>query len=202
MVLGTEVFSYSDVVGASIQFNGSASTFQFDNNPSSGDQWSITGESGGTGSAMSLQGSFSGGPWTVGAITTISGVETANVNASPSAMLTINDGAGHLATADVVWGQIYTYLGAGGLNANLAVNLSNLSYSGANVDLVNFFSSPAGELNLTFQFNPAMTLNQLTAGSGPYTTSFSGSLTPVPEPGVLAVFGLGFVLLGRRLLKR
>ncbi|MGA9777142.1 MAG: PEP-CTERM sorting domain-containing protein [Verrucomicrobiia bacterium] len=202
VVHGAEVFSYSDAVGASIQFNGSASTFQFDNNPSNGDQWSITGESGGTGSALNLQGAFSGGPWTIGAITSSSGVETANINTSPSAMLTINDGAGYLATASVVWGQIYTYAGAGGLNADLTVNLSNLAYSGANVDLLNFFSASAGELNLTFQFDPAMTLSQLTAGSGPYTTSFSGSLTPVPEPGIMAIFGFGSLLFGRRLFKK
>lgn len=191
-----QVFSYSVLPGASIQFNGSDSTFQFNSDSTTGQQWSITGESGGTGIATNLLGSFSGGPWTIGAISTVSGVETANINTSPSAALAIADGAGHQATADVVWGQIYTYGGAGGFNAGLTVNLSNLSYSGANADLVSFFSAPAGELNLTFQFNPAMTLTQLTSGSGPYTTSFSGTLVAVPEPGILAfcVLGLAFLV--------
>ena len=190
-----EIFSYSVLPGASIQFNGSASTFQF--NPSTGEQWSITGDSGGTGSALNLLGSFSGGPWTYGPITVNGSVQTATVNPT-LAVLTIDDGAGYTATADVTWGVLSTYLGLGAINANVTINLSNLSYSGANVDLLNFFSAPAGELTLNFTFDPAMTLSQLTAGSGPYTTSFSGSMTSVPEPSVLVIWGLGLVFLVRR----
>jgi hypothetical protein len=93
---------------------------------------------------------------------------------------------------------VSTYQGIGGLNANLTVDLSGLSYSGTNPDLSSFFSAPAGELNLSFQFNPAETLSQLSAGTGPYNTSFNGSLTPVPEPTSLLIFGMGFMLLGRR----
>jgi len=199
VVRGAEIFNFSDANGASIQFNGSASSFQFV--PNTGFQWSITSESGGTGAANGLQGFFSGGPWSYGAITSISGLYTANVSPT-SATLTINDGAGHLATANVAWDQVATYGSAGYLNMSAVVNLSGMSYSGANVDLLNFFSSSAGILTLSFQFNPAMTLSQLTAGSGPYITSFSGSLTSVPEPGVLGICALGFAFLGRRIFKR
>ena len=198
MVHGAEIFNFSDMVGGTIQFNGTASSFEFNPNTN---QWSIISESGGTGSATGLEGTFTGGPWSYGAITSSSGVQTATVNPGP-ATLTINDGAGYLATANVAWVNVTTYQGAGFLNVGAIVNLSNLAYSGANVDLMSFFSAPAGVLTLSFQYNPAMTLSQLTAGSGPYLTSFSGSLTPVPEPGVLAICGLGFALLGRRILRK
>ena len=200
MVSGQIVLNFSNLGGASIQFNGTASTFEF--SPSPGNQWSVTSETGGS-SALGLQGSFSGGPWTIGSISTpVAGYQTANINASPSAQLTIYDGAAIPATADVSWVDIYTFGGAGGLNASAVVNLSNLSYAGANADLMSFFSSPAGQLVVTWQFNPAKGLTDLTTGTGPYNTSFSGSLTAVPEPGVLAIFGLGLALFVRRFFKK
>jgi len=189
----TVIFNFSDVAGSSIQFNGAASSFQFDNNVSNGHQWWITSESGGINSALALQGSFGGGPWSYGPITVNGADEYAAV--TQPAVLTINDGAGHLATANVAWVEVTTSQGIGGLNANLIVNLSNLAYAGANVDLLNFFSAPAGELSVSFQYNPAMSLTQLTTGTGPYLTSYSGSLTTVPEPGTMLLASLGGGLL-------
>jgi hypothetical protein len=193
---GTEFFNFSVVPGANIQFNGTASSFQFNNNPTNGNQWSITGEGGGSG-ALGLQGSFTGGPWTYGGITVNGTTQSATVN-PVSALLTINDGAGHLATAHVLWVTVATAQSAGFVNASAVVNLSGLSYGGANTDLQNFFSAPAGSLDLSFQFNPGKTLTDLTTGAGPYDNSFSGSMAPVPEPSSLLILGAGFMLLGGR----
>jgi hypothetical protein len=192
-----QVLNISGETGASIQFNGTGSSFQFNNN-GAGNQWSVTTESGGLGTATGLLGVFNGGPWTYGAISTAFGIESASVSANPASKLIINDGVGFTAMANLDWVQVSTYQSSGYLNANATVNLSNLSYSGTNPDLQSFFSAPAGTATLSFQFNPAMDLNALSAGAGPYTTSFSATLSAVPEPTSALVFGLGVLLLGCR----
>lgn len=200
MAPAVQVYSYAVLGGASIQFNGSSSSFQFLNDPVTGNQWSITGETGGSG-ALNLNGWFSGGPWTYGTVSSIDGVESATVSAPPGnplATLSIYDNNGHYATANVIWVDISDYLDIGGMNGGLAINLTGLSYTGSNPDLLSFFSAPSGMLNLSFQFIPAMTLQQLTLGTGPYNTSFSGSLTPSPEPTSLLIFAGGFTLIGCR----
>jgi ABC-type uncharacterized transport system YnjBCD substrate-binding protein len=71
----------------------------------------------------------------------------------------------------------------------LSVNLTGMSYTGGNADLLALASNPnGGNLNLTFQFSgtdPSMT--GLFAGSGISSVSYSGSIsstasTAVPEP--------------------
>lgn len=201
-----QVYSFADVVGANIQFNGTSSSFQFNAN-GSGNQWDITGESGQpSGSVLGLIGSFTGGPWTYGAISMSDGglVQSATVNL-PTATLSINDGAGYFATAVVTWGMVSTFESIGGLNASLSVNLSDLGYTGTNPDLAAFFQNPSGALDVSFNFNPSGTLTALSSGSGPYTSSYSGSLTalaPVPEPAPVLIIGLGFAVFGWKILRK
>jgi len=51
-------------------------------------------------------------------------------------------------------------------------------------------------MNVSFQFSPSEMLSQLTSGIGPYTTSFSGSISVVPEPTITGCFLSGLVCLG------
>jgi hypothetical protein len=205
--------------GSTIQFNGTNSMFQFDpattpytipNPPFGpivvnyyvGSQWTITSEAGGTGSAINLLGVVTNGPFSYGPITTnIVGShidETANV-LGPLGGLRINDNASNLLTGNVDWIQVATHDFGGVVNAGLTVNVTGLAYSGSNPDLLALVAGNPASMDLTFQFAPGMTLGQLTSGSGPYQTSYSGSIT-VPEPTSVGCFllGLGTLIFTRR----
>ena len=188
--------NFSSEAGATIQFNGTADTFQF-NNSSPGVQWQIGSETGGTGSAMFLFGAVNNGPFSYGPITqTVAGgftIQSASVT-GPLGGLSINDGLGNFLTGNVNWVEIDTVNSAGAINAGLTVNVTGLAYGGANVDLQTVVANGPGFMNLTFQFSPGRMLSQLSSGTGPYTTSYSGSLsvpTSVPEPASVT-----FILLG------
>lgn len=186
--------NFASMAGSTIQFNGAASAFQVNNNIA-GNQWWIT--SGGTGAALGKPGWFGGGPWSYGPIT-VSGVDQWATVTTPGGNFTINDGAGFLATGNVTWVKVSTHEKVGGVNANLAVNISGMVYNGLNPDLQTLVAASKGEVILTFQFNPGKTLTDLTTGVGPYTTSYSGSFTPVPEPSTIlgGLGALGLLLFG------
>jgi hypothetical protein len=141
-------------------------------------QWDITSP---IGPALGLLGRFNGGPWSYGAIT-VSGVDqSANVT-TPAGSFTIDDGSGYLATGSINWVQVTTHSYTGGVNAAATVNISGMTYTGPNTDLLALVAGGNGSVNLSFQFSPGETLTDLTTGSGPYATSYSGSLSAVPEP--------------------
>ncbi len=181
--------NFSSTVGASIQFNGAASTFQFNQglvrsyNPA-GDQWHIISESGVVvPTAVGLFGDILNGPFAYGPITVNGANESAPV-IGPLGGLLIKDALNIPLTGTVNWVTVSTSGSAGALNAALTVNVTGMSYLGANPDLLALVGGAAGSgaMNLTFQFSPGMTLQQLTAGAGPYKTTYSGSISPVPEP--------------------
>ncbi len=190
--------------GATIQFNGTADSFQFNaaNGPAFippfgytsyyvGSQWTITSVFGGNGSADGSLGSVYNGPFNYGPITiSPDGMDqTANVT-GPLGQLVITDINQQNLTGTVNWIQVATHDDAGSLNAALTVNVTGLSYGGNISDLQALAANGVAGMDLTFQFSPGKTLTDLSSGSGPYETSFSGSISPVPEPTSLALGGL------------
>lgn len=193
--------NFASTQGATIQFNGTYSSFQFNDSAVPlyvGTQWLIGSENGGTGSATGLFGVVNNSPFSYGPITTIllPGLtyEYADV-LGPLGGLSINDGAGNFLTGNIDWIQVATYNYAGAINGQLAVNVTDLNYLGSNPDLLTMVANAPAAMSLTFQFAPGKTLSDLTSGSSPYTTSFSGSLSVVPEPTTMASLLLGLGLL-------
>ena len=99
--------------------------------------------------------------------------------------ITINDGTA-LLTGSINWVEITTINNGGILNDSAVVNVTGLSYSGVNQDLVSLATLAGGDgsLNLSFSFTSGGMLTDLTDG-GTYGTSYSGSIAAVPEPTTL-----------------
>ena len=96
----------------------------------------------------------------------------------------------------------------GSLNSQLDINVTSISYSGANTDLQTLVDGQPALLDVSFQFGSSETLTQLSTGAGPTTTSYNGGLTvegggAVPEPStvVLSVLGALSLFYFRRLRK-
>ena len=189
------ILNFGPTTGSSIQFNGSQDSFQF-NPGNNGYQWYITSETGGS-SVVGLNGSVLNGPFSYGSSITTSGSGFSQVQSAtvlgPLGHLVINNGPGDDLTGTINWITIATYyVSVGVLNADVNVNLSNVSYSGSNPDLQTLKANQPGIVDVSFQFLPGETLTQLSTGTGPYTTSFSGTITTaVPEPASIALAGLG-----------
>ena len=196
--------NFSSSPGSSIQFNGAASSFQFNpstftgfNNTYLGTSWFIGSEAGGS-SALGLFGSVGNGPFNYGPITINGPLQTASI-LGPLGALDIKDGSGFDLTGSVNWEQIQTSAFAGALNAALLVNVTGLTYTGTNPDLLALMAAGVGQMNLSFQFSPGETLTQLSTGVSPFSTTYAGSVSPAPEPGSvgLLVAGLGVLVLTR-----
>jgi hypothetical protein len=199
--------NFANVTGATIQFNGTNSSFQFNSSTTVlgppigsyyvGSQWNITSKNPASDTAaLGLLGTFNTNQFFYGPITTvISGNdtnETALVNLNQLGTMQINDGTNYL-TGDVNWVEVDTHNYIRGLNAYLMVNVTNVMYSGSNPDLQTLYEQSPASMDLSFQFSPGMMLTDLTSGTGPYATSFSGSISVVPEPGTLTLAGMGLV---------
>jgi hypothetical protein len=196
--------------GATLQFNGatksSLPSFQFDSD-TDGYQFNITDEQGGTGVALGLDGSiipslgsvFTYGPITTYHVTPTIEVQTAPV--TPTGTISISDGGTHDLTGTVNFGTITTVSSGGGLNTtDLDVNLTDLSYSGTNVDLKELVADQPGVLDISFQFGHAEDLTALSELTTSLMTSFSGTIEEVPEPSTWAMLigGMGVLLVGMR----
>jgi len=188
-------FDFAANTGSAIQFNGSAHSFQF--TPGTvGSQWHVTDESGGTGDALGLDGSITGGPFNYGTVTTSGPVQSADIT-GPDGTLTINDGNGFSLSGSIDLMTVDTAFNTGILNGDLTIDLTDLTYGGSNSDLKALVAEQPGTVILSFQFATSENLSSLSEGSSPSGhTSYSGSVEEAPEPSTYALMLGGFALLG------
>jgi hypothetical protein len=136
------------------------------------------------------------GTFSIGTITTIGGVSTAPVTGTGT--FVIHDGLGHNLTASLTWVDITQFGTAGFLDVNGQVNLTSITYTGINPDLVSLRNAGFAVDALSFTFTPAVALTLLRNGPGSHSTSFSGSVSfAVPDGGTaVALFGIALAGVG------
>ncbi len=181
--------AYSSTENAWIEFNG-ASQITF--TPAS-NNFMLT--------ASGLLGEITG-TFTIGAVTPVApGIASAPVNGVGA--VTIHDGSLEF-TAKVDWDSITEIGAGGGLNMTAEVNMWDISYSGLNADLLAMVATGHASNVLTFQFGSPVSLAALKLGAPTHSTSFSGTMTAVPDGGtVVMLLGIGFsglALIRRRFL--
>jgi hypothetical protein len=191
------IFNFSNLPGTDVTFGGGAFAFT----SVGGYQFEITSVNGGVGDSVGLSGGISpGGPFAIGTITTIGAEQTAPVTGVGT--LYVTDGASMNLLGTIQWNDITTFGVGGVLDLMGSINLTGITYGGANSDLSALAAAGSASDVVSFQFVPAETLTQLKNGSG--ETSYSGSIAAVvvPEPGTLTLAGLGLAGLAALRLRR
>jgi hypothetical protein len=181
---------FASETGASIQFTGTGDEIEFiHTNPNPYD-FVITDAT--SPNLAGLQGNI-GGTFIVGPITVNGAMETAGVTTS-GGTFSVDDGNGYTLTANLDWTDILVYNKLfGALNVDGVVDLTNVSYSGSNSYLAAIKNGSEQTVVLTFQFSPLTkkSLTQLMTDGQVNSTSYSGSLSSVPEPSILVLLGSG-----------
>jgi hypothetical protein len=161
-------FDYSSTVNSLVQFNGD-STFNF--TPASNNV-RIT-----SGLGVGLIGEITG-VYTIGTVTTaVDGSQTAPVTGAGT--FVIHDGANDL-TATLVWVDIGEFGVFGGFNLTGAANLTGITYSGSNPDLLAIKNAGSAINVLSYQFASVVSLDSLK--TSPTSTSFSGTVVIPKAP--------------------
>ena len=121
---------FQSLDGTVVNFAGN-STFNFTS--TNGYQFSISSVTGGAGTSVGFNGFLSpGGPFTIGAITTNAGLQSAPVTGTST--LHITDNAATDLTGTINWISIATINVLGILDLSGQVNLTGITYPGGNSD--------------------------------------------------------------------
>jgi hypothetical protein len=184
--LGTSLISFAGS-GGSVSFTPDSGAGHYDFSIGSSNLAGLVG----------LKGTI-GGVYAIGSVTPYGPGQQAVV--SGAGAFSIYDGVSSSLTGTVSWDTAATVGTAGALNVSDAPNLSGLSYSGSNSALLELVRDSSAIATVSFQFLPAESLSQLATGGKPESTSYSGSLSAIPEPPASAAI-IGFaafagVLLG------
>jgi hypothetical protein len=146
-------------------------------------------------SMIGIQGNING-TFTVGTISSLGSLQTAPVSGTGTFSLT--DSSGYVLSADLVWDEIFTYGGSGGLNPSNSLNLTNWTYAGADPVFMAIVNGTERNETLSFQFSPGKSLTQL-MGTGAYNqATYSGAFSMLPEPGTLLMLLAGSAVLRLR----
>jgi hypothetical protein len=140
------------------------------------------------------------GTFTIGNPVATGSVQQATV--SGMGTLSIYDGQSGYLTANIWWGDALTVGAVGALNSDDNSNVNHITYSGTNAALQQLASNTSGNDVVSFQFTPPESLMQLTQDGALNTSTYSGSLTAVPEPGTYALLIGGCTLVGTVVLRR
>jgi hypothetical protein len=142
--------------------------FQIDASSGPGDSPGLTGD---------IDGTFTVGTISVVTIPGSQVLETATV--SGLGRITLRDAAGLVFRANLEWVDITTLNTSTTLNVQGRMNLSALSYSGANQDLRILASTPTGRIQATFFLARGTRLSTLVRDGGDIN-EFSGNLSNFP----------------------
>ena len=176
---------FANIPGANIRFDGSTDTLTF---ADTGFGFRINDSA--TPDLIGLYGTISG-TFKVGAITGDPLISQTAPVTSLGGTLGIYDGT-HWLTADLDWKDITVANKMVGFTNGLgAVNLSHVSYSGDDTELQALANDSDPTVVLSFLLSPSkkQSLTDLMADGKTTTASYSGSLSAVPEPSSVAMWG-------------
>lgn len=190
-------------VGSTIQFVGTGTSSTFNLQPQTNPQFTVTSVNGGDNSGLGVLGSIisSTGFTYNAADITPNGAVGQQAPLSGSGTLTLSS-ATETVTGTITGVEIMTSGGGAIVNPMSVINLTGLTLTGSgNADLTTFYQNAVANGGiglLTFQFTEFGATTTLLTDllSGTHSTSYSGTLTAVPEPATLASAIVGLGLLG------